>query len=50
VIWSGDPLEVTTHAERVMIDGRWVPLNSRQDRLLERYRDLSNTTTPFGFR
>ncbi len=50
VIWSGDPLEVTTHAERVMIDGQWMELDNRQDRLLERYRDLSNDATPFGYR
>jgi len=50
VLWSGDPLEVTTHAQRVMIDGLWLDLDNRQDRLLERYRDLSNTVTPFGFR
>lgn len=50
VLWSGDPLEVTTHAERLMIDGQWVPLDNRQERLLERYRDLSNTVTPYGYR
>ena len=50
VIWSGDPLEVTTHAERVMIDGQWMELDNRQDRLLERYRDLSNDATTFGYR
>ena len=50
VIWSGDPLEVTTLAERVMIDGQWMELDNRQDRLLERYRDLSNDATPFGYR
>jgi len=50
VLWSGDPLEVTTHAERVMIDGVWMTLDNRQERLLERYRDMGNTVTPFGFR
>ena len=50
VLWSGDPLEVTTHAERVMIDGVWMSLDSRQERLLERYRNLGNTVTPYGFR
>lgn len=38
VIWSGDPLEVTSWAERVMIDGKWVSQKTRQTRLLERYR------------
>ena len=50
VLWSGDPLEVTTHAERVMIDGVWMDLDSRQERLLERYRDVGNEVVPFGFR
>lgn len=50
VVWSGDPLEVTTHAERVMINGEWTSLETRQDRLRERYRDVSNTATPFGYR
>lgn len=47
VIWTGDPLELTTWPERVMIDGRWMPLESRQTRLLERYRDLD---APYGYR
>lgn len=50
VIWSSDPLEVTTHAEKVMIDGEWTSLETRQGRLLERYRDVSNTVTPYGYR
>ena len=50
VLWSGDPLEVTTHAERVMIDGQWTSLENRQGRLRERYRDMSNTVTPYGYR
>jgi imidazolonepropionase-like amidohydrolase len=42
VIWSGDPLELSTWAERVMIDGQWQDLSSRQTRLFERYRDLQS--------
>ena len=42
VIWSGDPLELTTWAERVMIDGTWQDMRSRQTRLFERYRDLAD--------
>lgn len=49
VIWNGDPFELTTWAERVMIDGVWVPMSSRQTRLLERYRDL-DAAEPFGYR
>jgi cytosine/adenosine deaminase-related metal-dependent hydrolase len=41
VVWTGDPLELNNWAERVMIDGAWQDMNSRQTRLFERYRDLS---------
>jgi imidazolonepropionase-like amidohydrolase len=43
VLWSGDPLEVTTSVERLWIGGRDVPLESRQTELLERYRTLPGT-------
>jgi imidazolonepropionase-like amidohydrolase len=49
VIWTGDPLELSTWADRVMIDGAWVSLESRQTRLLERYRLLEGEE-PFGYR
>jgi imidazolonepropionase-like amidohydrolase len=49
VIWNGDPLELTTWAERVMIDGAWQPLESRQTRLLQRYRTLEGDE-PYGYR
>lgn len=41
VVWSGDPFELTTSAERVFIRGREVPKDTRQRRLLERYRDAA---------
>jgi len=47
VVWSGDPLEVTTWAEHVVIDGQLIPMRSRETRLFERYRDLSQ---PYGYR
>ena len=37
VIWSGDPLEVNTAADQVIIDGQLDPMVSRQSLLLERY-------------
>jgi imidazolonepropionase-like amidohydrolase len=40
VIWSGDPFELTTGAERVFIKGVEVPRDTRQRLLLERYRRL----------
>ena len=38
VLWSGDPLEVTTVAEQVWIDGRPQSMRSRQTELRDRYR------------
>lgn len=37
VIWSGDPLELSTHAERVFIRGVEQPLETRQTKLARRY-------------
>jgi imidazolonepropionase-like amidohydrolase len=37
VVWDGDPLEVTTAAERVFIRGVEMPRDSRQIRLRDRY-------------
>ena len=40
VVWSGDPFELTTSVERVFIQGREMPRDTRQRQLLERYRDV----------
>jgi imidazolonepropionase-like amidohydrolase len=37
VVWDGDPLEVTSAAERVFIRGAEMPRDSRQIRLRDRY-------------
>ncbi|QHL91113.1 amidohydrolase family protein [Sphingomonas changnyeongensis] len=37
VLWSGDPLELQSKAERVWIDGVEQPLGTRQTRLRDRY-------------
>ena len=37
VLWSGDPLEVTTIADQVWIAGRAVEMTSRQTELRDRY-------------
>ena len=50
VIWSGDPLEVTSAAEQVFIDGVKQPMQTHQTRLLERYRDLQRTDLPKAYR
>ena len=38
VVWSGDPFELTTNVERVFIKGVEMSKDTRQRRLLERYR------------
>lgn len=40
VVWSGDPFEIGTTAERVYINGALQTARSRQDELAERYRTL----------
>jgi imidazolonepropionase-like amidohydrolase len=37
VLWSGDPLDVTTLAERVFVAGQSQPMRSRQTALRDRY-------------
>jgi imidazolonepropionase-like amidohydrolase len=37
VLWSGDPLEVTSLAQRVFIEGQSQPMQSRQTLLRDRY-------------
>lgn len=50
VIWSGDPLQVTSAAEQVFIDGVRQPTETHQTRLLERYRDLNRRDLPEAYR
>lgn len=50
VIWSGDPLEGSSAAEAVFIDGVRQPLETHQTRLMERYRDLSRRDVPEAYR
>ncbi|HEY4070429.1 MAG TPA: amidohydrolase family protein [Sphingomicrobium sp.] len=50
VIWSGDPLEASSAAEQVYIDGVKQPLETHQTRLLERYRYLPRTDLPPAYR
>jgi imidazolonepropionase-like amidohydrolase len=40
VVWSGDPLELLTRVEHVIIRGHEVPLVSRETELRDRYRHL----------
>lgn len=39
-MWSGDPLELATRAELVIIDGKVQSLDNHQTRLRDRYRTL----------
>jgi imidazolonepropionase-like amidohydrolase len=43
VVWSGDPLELSTRVEHVFVRGREQPLETRQTLLLNRYRTLPFT-------
>lgn len=49
VIWEGDPLEVTTLPTHVLIKGKLMPMDNRQLRLRDRYKDLSDPT-PMQYR
>lgn len=37
VLWTGDPLDVSTVAKQVWFDGRAMPMRSRQTKLRDRY-------------
>jgi imidazolonepropionase-like amidohydrolase len=50
VIWSGDPLEGSSAAEAVYIDGVRQPLDNHQTRLRDRYRDLTRRELPEAYR
>jgi hypothetical protein len=46
VLWSGDPLELSSRAERVWVDGVEVELRSRQTELFDKYRTMPGTPAP----
>ena len=50
VIWSGDPLESSSAAEAVFIDGVRQPLETHQSKLRDRYRTLERNTLPEAYR
>jgi imidazolonepropionase-like amidohydrolase len=50
VLWSGDPLEMTSEAQMVWIDGVRQPLESRQTKLRDRYRTLERNALPEAYR
>lgn len=50
VLWSGDPLDPRSAAERVFIDGVEQPLTNHQTRLRDRYRHLPRRELPEAYR
>ncbi|MGH6658100.1 MAG: amidohydrolase family protein, partial [Sphingomicrobium sp.] len=50
VIWSDDPLEASSAAEQVFIDGVAQPLDNHQTKLLRRYRYLPRRDLPEAYR
>lgn len=49
VIWTGDPLELSTQVETVYIDGVEQSLSNRQERLRERYRNPTPGALPKAY-
>ena len=50
VIWSGDPLELSSAPEAVWIDGVLQPLENHQTKLRDRYRSLEREALPEAYR
>ena len=50
VIWSGDPLELSSAPEAVWIDGVRQPLENHQTKLRDRYRSLEREALPEAYR
>jgi imidazolonepropionase-like amidohydrolase len=50
VIWSDDPLQVSSNADMVLIDGVQQPMDSRQTKLRDRYKDLARDVLPEAYR
>jgi imidazolonepropionase-like amidohydrolase len=50
VIWSGDPLELSSAPEAVWIDGIRQSLENHQTKLRDRYRSLERKTLPEAYR
>ena len=46
----GDPLEMTSNVDAVWIDGVRQPLETRQTKLRDRYKDLTPNTLPEAYR
>jgi imidazolonepropionase-like amidohydrolase len=49
VVWDGDPLENSSAAEIVLIDGVQQPLTNRQTKLRDRYRTPGEGQLPKAY-
>jgi imidazolonepropionase-like amidohydrolase len=49
VVWDGDPLDINSIAQLVMIDGVQQPLDNRQTKLRDRYRNVSEGELPKAY-
>lgn len=49
VVWDGDPLELSSAATKVFIDGVEQPLGNRQERLRDRYRNPVEGSLPKAY-
>jgi imidazolonepropionase-like amidohydrolase len=49
VVWSDDPLQVSSSVEMVLIDGVQQPLETRQTKLRDRYRDIDERVLPEAY-
>ena len=49
VIWDGDPLELTSNVDIMLIDGIQQPLTSRQTRLRDRYLSIDEQDLPQAY-
>jgi imidazolonepropionase-like amidohydrolase len=47
VVWTGDPFELSTRVESVVIRGRETSMDSRQKALLRRYREIDDERPAF---
>lgn len=50
VLWDGDPLEVMSAPELVVIDGQRQSLESRQTKLRDRYLELDESQQPLAYK
>ena len=50
VVWDGDPLEVSSYPDHVIIDGEEIDLVSRQTKLRDRYLELDRELPPAYYR